>query len=242
MAKRNENHTSQLSDNLARLNQPLMTIMDLNPDYEVIDPESLYHGRSYSDWTTDWFNWFVSINADKRNSGPVDFLRSHGLPDNTTGAYVVNTPGQETVANTGSLPNVYNVDLNYPTTYVNDPNIRIGSDKLQIFSDQAVFIPIILAYDIITVPYRDYGNLQDSNGLLVDNGDDPPEPSQLTINSQNLDLEKNKPAKKLKMEDFRITTPIFTGVIPDAPYGTSVKDFVEEGPIPPGNYPAMVDG
>ena len=44
------------------------------------------------------------------------------------------------------------------------------------------------------------------------------------------------------MVDFRVSTPIFTAIVPDAPYGTSLKDFLEEGPIEPGNYPALVDG
>jgi hypothetical protein len=31
-------------------------------------------------------------------------------------------------------------------------------------------------------------------------------------------------------------------VVPDTPYGTSLKDFLEEGQISPGVYPSMVDG
>ena len=49
--------------------------------YKIINPERLYLGKTYSDWTTDWFNWFLSANADRRNAGPVVFLRSRGLPD-----------------------------------------------------------------------------------------------------------------------------------------------------------------
>ena len=30
-------------------------------------------------------------------------------------------------------------------SYVNDPNVRIGGDRLKIFEDQAVFVPIIIA-------------------------------------------------------------------------------------------------
>ena len=117
------------------------------------------------------------------------------------------------------------------------PNIMIGNDRLQIFGDQVVFNPIITVYDFIVEAYRDYGNLQDSIGSLVDNGDNPPLTSQLTINSDPIRLGNN-----LNMEHFRITTSIFTAVIADAPYGTSLKDYMEEGPLPTGNYPAMVDG
>ena len=60
---------------------------------------------------------------------------------------------------------------------------------------------------------------------------------RLTINSQGLKL-----PSILKMHDFRIVTPIFTSVIPESPYGTSIKDFLEDAPVQPGSYPAMVDG
>jgi hypothetical protein len=43
------------------------------------------------------------------------------------------------------------------------------------------------------------------------------------------------------MERFRIITPFFTTVVPEAQYGRSAKDFIE-APIPSGNYPAMVGG
>ena len=44
------------------------------------------------------------------------------------------------------------------------------------------------------------------------------------------------------MAEFRINTPIFTAVVPDVQYGRSLKDFLEESPIDPGVYPAMVEG
>lgn len=206
--------------------------------YEVVDPRINYRGKSYSEWASDWLNWFLSENADKRNSGPVVFLRSHGLPNRVTGAYISDE------AKTDILPDGH-TDLNYPNVYVNDPNIRIGSDKLLIFEDQAVLVPIITAYQFASVaPYGDWGNLQDFTGLLIDNGDDPPDPRQLTINNENIQLPQmeNYETNKDKMEQFRITTPIFTAVVPDAPYGTSIKDFLEGGPVAPGSYPAMVEG
>jgi hypothetical protein len=214
--------------------------MDFDSDYRILDPSSNFCGKSYSEWTSDWFNWFVSINADKRNSGPVVFLRSHGLPNTSIGAFVTNTLRGVNLDTSTALSSVSNTDSNYPTEYVNDPNIRVGGDRLQIFSEQAVFIPIITAHVTKDAPYRDYGNLLDSAGLLIDNGDNPPDACQLTINTLDINLEKCKHG--ITMSNFRICTPIFTGVIPDAPYGTSVKDFLEEGPIPPGDYPTLVDG
>lgn len=201
--------------------------------YEVMDPRMNYCGKSYSEWATDWFNWFLSAHADKRTLGPVVFLRSHGLPNHITGAYISD---EVAVKGSDTSPDGRSAAPEYQTPYVNDPNIRVGSDKLQIFEDQAVFIPIIIAYQFSSVPpYADWGSLQDYCGLLIDNGDDPPETKQLTINNEDIQL----PAE---MEEFRVTTPIFTAIVPDAPYGTSIKDFLEEGPIAPGTYQAMVEG
>jgi hypothetical protein len=212
---------------------PAQKGLDGGGEYSVIDPYSIYRGRSYSDWTCDWFNYFLSADADKRNSGPVVFLRSHGLPNKITGAY------------TSDLPDSHSTDPNYPKVYVNDPNIRIGSDRLRIFEDQAVFVPICVAYlyahkigeQYLGTSYVDLGILQEYTGMTMDYGDNPVEPSQLTINNSDVEL-----LQGLKMEDFRITTPIFTAVVPDAQYGTSIKDFLEEGSVAPGSYPAVVEG
>ncbi len=36
-------------------------------------------------------------------------------------------------------------------------------------------------------------------------------------------------------------TPVFTAVVPEADYGRSLKDFLEES-VPTGHHPAIVDG
>jgi len=211
-------------------------------DYKVIYPRELYHGRSYSDWICDWFNWFLSADADKRNLGPVVFLRSHGLPNRLTGAYTPDLPGG--LGRQDTLSDLSNSDPSLPFTYVNDPNIMIGGDKLQIFTDQAVFVPIIIAYvfgskigeQYIGASYSDLGTLQEYTGLTIDNGDNPPEPGQLTINNRPVTISNED------MIEFRVVTPIFTALVPDVPYGTSIKDFLEEGSVAPGIYPAVVEG
>jgi hypothetical protein len=202
--------------------------------YTVVDPGRLYRGKGYGDWISDWFNWFLSADADKRYLGPVVFLRSLGLPNRITNANIPDIPGQVTGPDT--LPSSLNPDPNYSKIYVNDPNIRIGGDRLQIFADQAVLVPIIIAYELALVPSRDWGTMQDFTGLTIDYGDNPPDVSQLTINDNNIVL----PAG-LNMEDFRFITPIFTAVVPDTEYGRSVKDFLEIRVVP-GSYPAIVEG
>jgi hypothetical protein len=207
-------------------------------EYEVRDPNALYRGKGYSDWMCDWFNWFLSADADKHNLGPVVFLRSLGLPNRLTGAYISDVPSQ--VPGSSILADPRNVDPNYSKAYVNDPNIRIGGDRLQIFEDQAVLVPVIVAYELASSPSKDWAALQEFTGFTIDHGDDPPDKSQLQIDKVDIELPSiNK--TQLSMSDFRIVTPIFTAVIPETEYGRSVKDFLEIQ-ISPGCYPAMVEG
>ena len=216
------------------------TIVDGNGAYKIVNPHRLYLGKSYSDWTTDWFNWFLSADADKRNSGPVVFLRSHGLPNSITGANISDVLGQ-VPTRTDTLTDTPRVDMDeYRAAYVNDPNIRIGSDRLQIFEDQTVFFPIISAYAFASIDqykFSDWGYMQDFTGTAIEYGDNPPETNQITINNKDIKLPEG-----LGMEHFRITTPIFTAVVPETQYGRSIKDFLEDSPLATGFYPALVEG
>ncbi|HJT49549.1 MAG TPA: hypothetical protein VJ729_15300 [Nitrososphaeraceae archaeon] len=125
---------------------------------------------------------------------------------------------------------------------MNDPNIMVGSDRLQIYDDQAIFVPIINAYQFASISeHADWGSLQDFTGSLIDNGDNPPDRGQLSIKYRD-GYEPVALPDDLTMEDFRVVTPIFTALVPDAPYGTSLKDFLEEGSISPGSYHAIVEG
>jgi hypothetical protein len=235
--------------------------LDGEGKYLVVDPHNLYHGKSYSEWTCDWFNWFLSADADNRNAGPVVFLRSRGLPNKNTNANTPDVPNAEM----SSQDIRSGEQMAYPTgyspvyrqAYVNDPNIRIGGDRLKIYEDQAVLIPIIIAYWLRLEPNTDWGSMQDFTGLTIDYGDNPPSREQLTINGEPVDLatdylirdedlrkadSSTKKAEVRDMHDFRIVSPIFTAVAPDTQFGRSLKDFLEESPIEPGTYPAMVEG
>ncbi len=221
--------------------QNLKTVegVDGGGEYNIVNPHSMYLGKSYSDYAIDWFNWLLSANYNDRNSGPVVFLTSKGIPDKSTpaGRNLFDLLGVS--GYTSSATNSPAVDPNAypPTLYINQPHIRIGSNRLQIFEDQAVFVPIVTSYDIADAPYKDWGYMQDNSGMMIDNGDNPPDAIQLTINNESIVLPPDLP-----MTEFRVATPIFMTVVPDAPYGTSLKDFLEESPISPGSYPSMVNG
>ena len=197
--------------------------------YQIVDPTEVYCGKTYSTLVEDWFNWFLSIDADERNFGPVVFLRASGLPPSTSGVTSYN------LGNVPSVSGTYADDPFYDTQYPNIPNVRVGGDKLRIRKDQAVFIPIIVSIRVATKPYFDWGYMQDWTGLTIDYGDNPPDPTNVRINGAGLKKSKEE------MKKFRIMTPIFTAIVPEADYGRSVKDFLEES-LAPGAYPSIVEG
>jgi hypothetical protein len=222
--------------------------LDGQGDYTVVDPRDLYQGKSYGEWTCDWFNWFLSADADNRNSGQVVFLRSRGLPNKLVGSNLADSTSSEASSYDIASNGQQSYSASYSRAYVNDPNIRIGGDRLIIYDDQAVLVPIIIAYWLKYEANTDWGSMQEFTGLTIDYGDNPPDVVQLTINNEpaltKSDLirdEDPKNSEKLSMRDFRITTPIFTAVVPDVQYGRSIKDFLES-PVAPGSYPAIVEG
>jgi hypothetical protein len=192
--------------------------------YNVITPDKIYKGKTYADLAADWFNWFVCSDSDNHNLGPVVFLRSKVIPKSITRS--VSDRDNEAMATDG----------NY-TGYKNEPNVKVGPERLQIYADQALLVPIIVAYAEASKPYDDWGTLQEYTGLTIENGDNPPKPNQLTIDGDPLTID----GKNLIMEDYRIITPVFTAIVPDSAYGRSVKDFLEM-PLAPGPYPTVVDG
>jgi hypothetical protein len=219
----------------------MYTLNPFDMPWRFIEHNVLYKGKSYGEWVCDWFNWFLSADADNRNSGPVVFLRSRGLPNRLTGANTSDVPG--TMGTPKDMLDSSTDDQSYSPsfsgTYVNDPNVRIGGDRLRIFDDQAVLVPIIIAYWLRYETNTDWGSMQEFTGLTIDYGDDPPDPRQLTVMTQN--DEDEIPIVKDGLAPFRFVTPIFTAVVPDVQYGRSVKDFLES-PVAPGSYPALVEG
>lgn len=199
-------------------------------ELRIILPERVFRGKTYSDLISDWFNWLLTSDPEKHNTGSVAFLRSIEIPSSTTDAD--STDGQDKPDS--SVSSTYADDAYFPRRYPNNPNVRIGGDRLQISTDQAVFVPMIVAYAEASKPYIDWGLMQEYNGVTIDSGDNPPNVNQLTVNGEPI-IEEGQ------MEQFRTSTPIFTAVVPDTDYGRSAKDFLEMH-FPPGQYPVIVEG
>jgi hypothetical protein len=191
--------------------------------YDVVHPDTPYHGKSYSSLVQDWVNWYVSVDPDKRTFGDVVFLRSTPIPS-------INRPDGAPTEMTVS--SVYTDDPLYDKPYSNNPEVRVGGDKLQIRTDQAIFVPIIASFEFARKPFHDWGSLQESTGLTIDYGDNPPLPSQVKIDGNNINT---------TLDEFRIRTALFPVIIPEADYGRSLKDFMEES-LAPGQYLAIAEG
>lgn len=198
-------------------------------EYEVVHPDSNYRGRSYSSWATDWFNHFLSVDPDKHISGPVVFLKS--VPSAMIPNEVRSNP-----SNDSGVSNIYSSETFFPRKYENIPNVMIGPDRIQIFTDQAVLWPLGVAFEMATKPFMEWGHLQEYTGSIMDHGDDPPDVTDIRINSKPINL-----PPKVEMSMFRILTPVFTAIVPDVEYGRSLKDFGEED-IPVGHWPTILDG
>lgn len=197
-------------------------------DYEVLDPDLNYRGKSYSSWATDWFNYFLSIDPDKHVFGSVVFLKSvPGANQSKEGTIRTENEANESA---------YAGDPYYPRPYENNPNVKVGADKLQISIDQVIFWPFIMAYELAVKPYQEWGALQEYTGVVMDHGDDPPDSKDITINGKPIIL-----PKKGDMSRFRIQTPVFTALVPEAEYGRSLRDFLEDDVLP-GHWPAVVEG
>src|ERR1044071_8593026 len=107
-------------------------------------------------------HWVGTIESGKRTSGQGIILTSMGtlhsvLEDNGSGS------GKDQ-----SVASSFAEDQYFARSYKNDPNIRVGRDKLQICIDQGIFLPIIMAYQEATKPYHDYGFMQDYTGSTID--------------------------------------------------------------------------
>jgi hypothetical protein len=205
--------------------------------WNVISPDSVHRGKTYSDLISDWFNWLLTADPDKHNTGPVAFLRAVQIPTSGVKPAIDDDTGSSEGSGKGfdlNVSNSYADDAYFPRRYPNNPNVMMGGERLQITKDQAIFVPIIVAYAESSKPYIDWGQMQEYNGVTIDNGDNPPKEDQLTIDGDPVINDEDMPA-------HRISTPIFTAVVPETDFGRSAKDFLEMY-FRPGQYPVMVEG
>jgi hypothetical protein len=128
--------------------------------------------------------------------------------------------------------------------YQNEPMVMVGSDSLELSTDQRLLIPVITSTYISTeseLPEYLYGMVRSH----ISNGDNPPELQQLKINGVPIELSE----KLEKVTDSRspfsqydIETPVYMISIPDDSAGKSIKNQVELPIESGGLYPAVTRG
>jgi hypothetical protein len=162
-----------------------------NNSYEVLRGADVYLGRTYGEWISEFFSWLFSVAPDTNNNGSVVFLR----------------------------PFVSSPDPNYQGRI--EPNLMVGNDKLQIFTDQALLIPVLLSYWASTDPNETETMLRERVRMDMINGDNLRD-DQITIDSKSIELEADD-----SIGSHLIESPLFTLMVPDVEYGKSLKDYVD---------------
>jgi hypothetical protein len=119
-----------------------------------------------------------------------------------------------------------------------NPMIMVGNNSLEISEDQAVFFPIAMSL----VESGD-NNISDSEtsrrSVLNTQIGRLPKPNltdQITVNGVPIDDDN------FSNEDILIESPEFTLSIPDVPFGSSLKDFLNIPLKTPGKYQCVVGG
>lgn len=112
------------------------------------------------------------------------------------------------------------------------PYCKIGKHRVQVFTDQAIFVPVIISLaDDKHFPELSTAALRRADvNNDIDRGDNPPKPYQVTINGEPI-LDD--------LKDFRIESPDF---LLDVSKDSSVKDTLEVPIKEPGNSLAVSAG
>jgi hypothetical protein len=155
--------------------------------YTVVKPNEIYAGKTYSEWISDWYNWFLSVDPDDHNHGPVVFLKAYPSPRKLK----------------AKLPNGESADTyNKSNNFVNYPNLMVGDDKIEIFRDQAILAPVMAANMSADEPGITEEYMRKWVRNATDNSDNPPKSYQLIINDKPIFEDNNGLSK------YRIETPV----------------------------------
>jgi len=195
--------------------------------YDVLDPEKLFSGKSYSQWIEDFTNWFFSASPDAANTGPVRFLRSYPAPEKIAmlDPLSAHDPTRQIKYESSSM-------------FKNYPNVMVGKDKLEVFDDETIMFPSMLAVYFATETSDDAETMRAWLKNNNDISDNPPSPDQILIDGNSITVNEED------MKKYRIETTLFNVRISDIQYPYSEKYFVQNAQEleQAGNYAAIVEG
>ena len=194
----------------------------------VVKCDKVYRGKTYSQWIPEWCNWFYMIDPDQYNGEPwndVKFLRSF--------------PSPEKIA---KLDPTQKIQYEGSAMYRNLPNVMMGSDRIVMYDDQAIFFPVMLAIWIASDPTDEYGEMERWVKEQNSHSDDPAMSYQFTIDGKILVNSDGIPFNSDDILKYKIdSSGTFSLRIPEADYGKSLNDFVFK-PSPPGWHQAYCQG
>jgi hypothetical protein len=183
--------------------------------FNILENFDIYRGRTFGDWTTDWWNWVISEDPDYWQTGPVHFL-SPGFARDDKGRTVNSSQNRS-----GKL---------VPGTFVTKTEI--------VFSDQAILLPVLnTMVDSKNFPYLDSSDKlrREARG---DNDASPP----LKDKSFTVDKETLFDGSGKDWNSLRVESPVFTLRVPDVSPGVSNKDRFDIPLVYPGEFNAVADG
>lgn len=184
--------------------------------YEFMPPSKNYMGKPFSDWISEYVNWIIQPNPDRNNDGEVIFLRGFDIPK---------TPIEHMPKTVG--PNFQ--DLR--------PVVRVGYETLFVPIDKPIFFPLVMALAESIDSKLDDNELCRRNYIRRLYSTDDPSIDQIKINGAPIVLPPD-----MKMRDFKVESNEFMINVPDVPYGTSLKDFMNTPLRTPGKRACVASG
>jgi hypothetical protein len=125
--------------------------------------------------------------------------------------------------NNGSVVFLKGLSASPTDNYKRQGVVMVGNDSLEISKNQMVLLPLITA----TAVAESGENSQSLYQLVrsdIDNGEDPPAPSNVKIDGEDIHLQARD-----NLGNYRFETRVFDLNIPSSPYGQTLADLV----VPP---------
>jgi hypothetical protein len=183
--------------------------------FNVFENSDVYRGRTFGEWTSDWWNWVVSEDPNYSQTGPVHFL-SPGFARDDKGRTLLESTNPQGQRVFGTF--VFSSEL--------------------IFSDQAILLPVLnTMVDSKHFPYLDTPDKM-RREVRGDNDASP----RLQDNSFTIDDESLQGNTGKDWSSLRVESPVFTLRVPDVPPGISNKDKFDVPLVYPGDHTAVADG
>jgi hypothetical protein len=187
----------------------------LREEVELISPDENYMGKSLSEWIGEYTNWLIQPNPDANNDGEVVFLRGFDFHYTSVQTF------SKSVG---------------PAFQDIEPVIMVGKESLYVDVNKPILFPIIMAIgESIDTKLDDNQTCRINYVRSIFDGYSA-KSKQVTIDEK--DMINNNSA----MNKHHVESSEFTLNVPDAPYGSSLKDSMKLPLRTPGKRSSVVSG